>query len=154
MTRPGFELMISTSEVDCANHYSIGPLLENQQIYLCNILCDETKSESWPVQILVSVLPEQSQNHLTLGPGINIFYGKNVGGFLKILKIRNLIHFCSNVGTNYGVCISKQNSQLQITVLYLQSCFVQFAESVRPVSFDFSLFCVHEKLHQHLFIHL
>ena len=22
--------------------------------------CDETKSESWPVQVLVSVLPEQS----------------------------------------------------------------------------------------------
>jgi hypothetical protein len=25
---------------------------------LCNIHCDETKSESWPVKILVSVLPE------------------------------------------------------------------------------------------------
>jgi hypothetical protein len=32
--------------------------LENQQIYLCNIHCDEKKSESWPVQIFVSVLPE------------------------------------------------------------------------------------------------
>ena len=50
--------MISRSEVDHANHYSIGPLLENQQIYLCNIHCDETKSESWPVKVLVSVLPE------------------------------------------------------------------------------------------------
>ena len=58
MARPGFEPTISRSEVDRANHYSIGPLLENQQIYLCNIHCDETKSESWPVQIFVSVLPE------------------------------------------------------------------------------------------------
>jgi hypothetical protein len=33
-------------------------LLENQQIYLYYIHCDETKSESWPFQILVSVLPE------------------------------------------------------------------------------------------------
>ena len=32
--------------------------LENQQIYLFYIHYDETKSESWPVQILVSVLPE------------------------------------------------------------------------------------------------
>ena len=58
MARPGFEPMISRSEVDRANHYSIGSLLENWQIYLCNIHCDETKSESWPVKILVSVLPE------------------------------------------------------------------------------------------------
>ena len=58
MARPGFEPTISRSEVDCANHYSIGPLLESQQIYLHNIHCDETKSESWPVQIFVSVLPE------------------------------------------------------------------------------------------------
>ena len=29
MARPGFEPMISRSEVDRANHYSIGPLLEN-----------------------------------------------------------------------------------------------------------------------------
>ena len=58
MARPEFEPMISRSEVDCANHYSIGPLLENWQIYLCNIHCDETKSESWPVKVLVSVLPE------------------------------------------------------------------------------------------------
>ena len=29
MARPGFEPMISRSEIDCANHYSIGPLLEN-----------------------------------------------------------------------------------------------------------------------------
>ena len=57
MARPGFEPMIRRSEVDCANHYSIGPSLENWQIYLSNIHCDETKSESWPVQILVSVLP-------------------------------------------------------------------------------------------------
>ena len=34
MARPGFEPMISRSEVDRANHYSIGPLLENWQIYL------------------------------------------------------------------------------------------------------------------------
>ena len=27
---------------------------------LCNISCDETKSESWPVKVLVSVLPEYS----------------------------------------------------------------------------------------------
>ena len=58
MARPEFEPTISRSEVDHANHYSIGPLLEKQQIYLSNILCDETKSESWPVLILVSVLPE------------------------------------------------------------------------------------------------
>ena len=58
MARPGFEPMISRSEVDRANHYSIGPLLEDQQIYLFYIHCDETKSESWPAQILVSVLPE------------------------------------------------------------------------------------------------
>ena len=51
MARPGFE-------PDRANHYSIGPLLENLQIYLFNIHCDETKSESWPVKVLVSVLPE------------------------------------------------------------------------------------------------
>ena len=29
MARPGFEPTISRSEVDRANHYSIGPLLEN-----------------------------------------------------------------------------------------------------------------------------
>ena len=58
MARPGFETTISRSEVDRANHYSIGPLLENHQIYLYNMHCDETKSESWHVQILVSVLPE------------------------------------------------------------------------------------------------
>ena len=58
MAWPGFEPTIRRSEVDRANHYSIGPLLENQQIYLCNMHCDETKSECWPVQILVSVLPE------------------------------------------------------------------------------------------------
>ena len=59
MARPGFKPMISRSEVDRANHYSIGPLLENRQIYLLwNIHCDETKSESWPVKVLVSVLPE------------------------------------------------------------------------------------------------
>ena len=50
--------MISRLEVDRANHYSIGPLLESWQIYVCNIHCDETKSESWPVQICVSVLPD------------------------------------------------------------------------------------------------
>ena len=58
MARLGFEPMISRSEVDRANHYSIGPLSENYQIYLCNIHCDETKSESWPVKVLVSVLLE------------------------------------------------------------------------------------------------
>ena len=60
MARPGFEHTISRSEVDRANHYSIGSLLENWQIYLCNIHGNETKSESWPVKILVSVLPELS----------------------------------------------------------------------------------------------
>ena len=58
MARLGFEPMISGSEVDRANYYSIGHLLENEEIYLCNIHCDETKSESWPVRVLVSVLPE------------------------------------------------------------------------------------------------
>ena len=58
MARLGLESMISRSEVNRANHYSIGPLLENWQIYLFNIHCDETKSESWPVKVLVSVLPE------------------------------------------------------------------------------------------------
>ena len=48
MARQGFKPTISRSEVACTNHYLIGPLLENQQIYLCNIHCDETKSESWP----------------------------------------------------------------------------------------------------------
>ena len=60
MARQGFEPTISRSEVDCAKHYSIGPLLENQQIYLSNVHCDETKSESSPVQIFVSVLSELS----------------------------------------------------------------------------------------------
>ena len=50
MARPGLEPMINRSEVDRANHYSIGPLLANQQFCLPNILCDETKSESWPVR--------------------------------------------------------------------------------------------------------
>ena len=58
MARPGFEPTISRSEVGCANHYSIGHLFEIQQIYLSNIRCDETKSESWPDKVLVSVLPE------------------------------------------------------------------------------------------------
>ena len=58
MARPGFKPMISRSEVDRANHYSIGPLLGNLQIYLFNIHYDETKSETWPVKVLVSVLPE------------------------------------------------------------------------------------------------
>ena len=53
-------IAISRSEVDRAKHYSIGSLLENQQIYISNIHCDETKSESWPVQIFVSVLSELS----------------------------------------------------------------------------------------------
>ena len=56
MARLRFEPMISRSEINWANQYSIGSLLENKQIYLYNMLCDETKSESWPVQILVSVL--------------------------------------------------------------------------------------------------
>ena len=47
MARPGFEPTISRSEVDHSNHYSIGHLFEIQQIYLCYIQCDETKSESW-----------------------------------------------------------------------------------------------------------
>ena len=34
IARPGFELMISRSVVNRANHYSFGPLLENQQTYL------------------------------------------------------------------------------------------------------------------------
>ena len=50
--------MISRSDVNCANHYSIDSLLENELIYLSNIHYGETKSESWPVQILVSVLPD------------------------------------------------------------------------------------------------
>ena len=58
MARPRFEPMISGSKVDHANHYSIGHLFEIQQIYLCYIHCDETKSESWPDKVLVSVLPE------------------------------------------------------------------------------------------------
>ena len=51
MARPGFEPTISRSEVNRAN--SIGLLLEKVQIYLSNILCDETKSESWPVLFCV-----------------------------------------------------------------------------------------------------
>ena len=47
MARPGFEPMISRSEVHCANHYSIGQLFEIIQIYLSNIHCNETKSENW-----------------------------------------------------------------------------------------------------------
>ena len=47
MARPGFEPMIGRSEVHRANHYFIGHLFEIWQIYLCNIHCDETKSESW-----------------------------------------------------------------------------------------------------------
>ena len=39
-------------------NYSMGPLSENWQIYLSKIHCDETKGESWPVRVLVSVLPE------------------------------------------------------------------------------------------------
>ena len=58
MARPGFEPMTSRSEVIHANHYSTVPLIENQQIYLSNIHFDETKSESWPDKVLVSVLPE------------------------------------------------------------------------------------------------
>jgi hypothetical protein len=58
MARPGFEPMISRSEINLANHYSIGPLLKYWQIYLCIIHCDETKSESLPLKALVSVLPE------------------------------------------------------------------------------------------------
>ena len=58
MARPGLEPMISRSEVDCANYYSIGTLLQNWQMYLLQIYWDETKSESWPVKVLVNVLPE------------------------------------------------------------------------------------------------
>ena len=58
VTRSEFEPMISRSEVDHAYHYSIGSLLENWKIYLCNIHCDQTKNESWPVKLLVWVLPE------------------------------------------------------------------------------------------------
>ena len=47
MAGPGFEPKISRSEIDCANHYSIGHLFEIKQIYLYYIHCDETKSESW-----------------------------------------------------------------------------------------------------------
>ena len=61
MTRPGFETAINRSEVDRATHYSIGPLLENQQIYLYYIHCDETKNESWPVQILKLELTDFNQ---------------------------------------------------------------------------------------------
>ena len=45
MARPGFEPIRSRSEVGRVNHYSIGPLLENWQIYLYNIHYDGTKSE-------------------------------------------------------------------------------------------------------------
>ena len=55
MAKPGCKPMISRLEVNHANQYSNGPLLENLQIYLSNIHCDETKSESWPVQIFMSV---------------------------------------------------------------------------------------------------
>ena len=58
MARPGFEPTINRSELNHANHYLIVPLLENQQIYLSSIVCDETKSESWSDQVLVSALPE------------------------------------------------------------------------------------------------
>jgi len=47
MASLGFEPMISRSEVDRANHYSIGHLFEAWQICLSYIHCDETKSESW-----------------------------------------------------------------------------------------------------------
>ena len=60
MARSGLEPTISRSEVDRANHYSIGHLFEAWQICLSYIHCDETKSESWPVKVLVSVLPEES----------------------------------------------------------------------------------------------
>ena len=47
MTGPGSEPTISRSEVNHANHYSIGPLLENWQIVMRQ-----------KVSELVSVLPE------------------------------------------------------------------------------------------------
>ena len=46
--------MISRSEVDCANYYSIGHLFDIQQTYLFYMHWDETKSESWPDRVLVS----------------------------------------------------------------------------------------------------
>ena len=60
VAKPRLEPMISRSEVSRTNYYSIGHLFEIQQIYLCmlHVHCDETKSESWPVRVLVSVLPE------------------------------------------------------------------------------------------------
>ena len=44
--------------VDRANHYSIGHLFEISLIYLFFSHCDETKSESWPLRVLMGVLPE------------------------------------------------------------------------------------------------
>ena len=58
MARPGFEPTMSRPEVDHAYYYSIGHLFIIWQIYLCYIHCDETKSESWPVRVLESVLLE------------------------------------------------------------------------------------------------
>ena len=57
MARPGFEPMISRSEVDRANHCSIGPSLEDSANFNLTYH-NETKRESWPVKILVCVLPE------------------------------------------------------------------------------------------------
>ena len=55
MARPGFKPTISRSEVNRANHWSLDEKIAN---LLSNIHCDETKSEFWPVQILVIALPE------------------------------------------------------------------------------------------------
>jgi len=58
MSRLGFEPMISTFEVNPANPYAISFLLGNWQLYLFNIHGNATKSETWPLKILMCVLPE------------------------------------------------------------------------------------------------
>ena len=55
MARPGFECTNSKSEVNRANHWYLDEKIAN---LLSKIHCDETKSESWPVQIFVIVLPK------------------------------------------------------------------------------------------------
>ena len=59
MARLGLVPTVSRSEVDCANHYSIGLDEKLANLFMqCNIHYDETKSKSWPVQIFLSILPE------------------------------------------------------------------------------------------------
>ena len=65
------------------NHYSNGPLLEKQQIYLCDIHFDETKNGSWPVKVLVSMLPVRM---LTLGCNLVI-------ATIRKLKVSRAVDF-------------------------------------------------------------